>query len=202
MARQWWDRCRQSRTPSSRWSSSSTSWSPSSTSSTASAGSNRPSWRRSRRRSLQNRSVDMFLQNRLVDIYLQNSSVDIFLQNLQIIIFCFLKLGDSQGQTSGSPRDHRRRWRDDGGFDGETVAEPRFWEKPFSGSGDAWRMRTVRNAACSNGPIYLWISQHDLSMWYIDRIGQNWDGRGQNHPDTRVLKSVYLIGFSCSEIKL
>ena len=174
MARQWWDRCRQSRTPSSRWSSSSTSWSPSSTSSTASAGSSRPSWRRSRRRSLQNRSVDIFLQNRSVDIFLQNGSVDIFLQNL-IIIFCFFKLGGSQGQTSGSPRDHRRRWRDDGGFDGETVAEPRFWEKPFSGSGDAWRVRTVRleRPQC----CMFWWPHLSQSKWFVHVIHLIGSGR-------------------------
>ena len=55
MDQQWWDQCRQSRTPFSLWSSSSTSWSPSSTSSTASAGASHPSWPRSRRRSLQSR---------------------------------------------------------------------------------------------------------------------------------------------------
>ena len=85
MARQWWDRCRQSRTPSSRWSSSSTSWSPSSTSSTASAGSSRPSWRRSRRRSLQNRSVDIFFAKQVGGYFFAKSDNNLlFLQTRRL----------------------------------------------------------------------------------------------------------------------
>ena len=55
----------------------------------------------------------------------------------EILFLTVSKLGGPQSQANGSSGDDRRGRGDDGRPDGETVAKPRLWQKPFPGSGFA-----------------------------------------------------------------